>query len=152
MNCAILTISDTRTAGTDTSGAIIRELLLAAKHAVLECEIVPDEPDRIRERVLRFCNDVAIQCLLLTGGTGISVRDITYEVLDPLLDKRLDGFGELFRMLSFQEIGPSAMLSRALAGTRGKTLIFSMPGSTPAVRLAMDRLILPTIQHAASLL
>src|SRR5205823_2851177 len=115
-------------------------------------QIVPDEPQQIREWILRFCNNTTIQCLVLTGGTGISPRDNTCEVLASLLDKRLDGFGELFRTLSFQEIGPSAMLSRALAGTRGSTLIFSTPGSTAAARLAMDRLILPVLQHAVSLL
>ncbi len=147
--CAIITVSDTRTPETDTSGALIREGLESAGHRVLRCDVVPDDPARVGDRVMTLCKDGACQAVLLSGGTGLAPRDSTYEAVATLLDKRLDGFGELFRMLSFAEVGPAAMLSRAVGGVRGSTLIFSMPGSTAAVRLAMDKLILPQLGHLA---
>jgi len=152
VRCVILTISDTRTESTDSSGALIRERLESAGHVVLAQEVIPDEPSRITEHIAIWCGAGHCDALLLTGGTGIAPRDETFEAVAALLEKTLDGFGELFRMLSFQEIGPAAMLSRAVAGVRGSTVVFSLPGSTPAVRLALDRLILPELGHIVALL
>jgi len=145
--CAVLTVSDTRTADTDQSGGIIRETLGWRGHGVSAYEIVPDEPERIRKLLQEWINRADIQAILMNGGTGIAGRDTTYDVVTSLLDKRLDGFGELFRMLSFAEIGAAAMLSRAVAGVSQSTVIFTMPGSTNAVRLAMEKLIGPEIAH-----
>jgi molybdenum cofactor biosynthesis protein B len=150
--CAILTISDTRTPQTDESGALIRARLEAAGHRIQDYDVLPDDPQRVRRRVTETCERRECQVVLLSGGTGIATRDSTYEAIGGLLDKKLDGFGELFRNLSFQEIGSAAMLSRAVAGICNGTAVFSMPGSTPAVRLAMDRLILPELGHVAALL
>ena len=150
--CAVLSVSDTRTAETDKSGALIRERLESAGHRIISHEIIPDDPSRVRDRVSTLCGERLCQAVLLTGGTGLAPRDTTYEAVTSLLDKRLDGFGELFRALSFQEIGSAAMLSRATAGVCGSTLVFSLPGSTGAVRLAMDRLIVPELGHLAWLL
>ena len=145
--CFVLTVSDTRTPDTDTSGRAIRELLAAAGHSVAAHAIVRDDPAQVREQVLACCRDTAIQVIVTTGGTGITSRDGTYEAVDDLLDKRLDGFGELFRALSFQEIGSAAMMSRATAGTVQGKVIFVLPGSENAVRLAMTRLIVPELSH-----
>lgn len=150
--CAILTVSDTRTPDNDTSGALIRNRLESGGHRVVSYEIIPDEPGQIRDRVMTLCEDPGIQVVLVTGGTGLAKRDTTYEVLDALFEKRLDGFGELFRMLSYGEVSAAAMLSRATAGVSQATAVFSMPGSTGAVTLAMDKLILPEIGHIAALL
>jgi len=145
--CFVLTVSDTRTAETDTSGRAIRELLEASGHRVSGHAIVRDEPSQVRAQVLAQCADAATQVIISTGGTGITSRDGTYEVVNELLEKRLDGFGELFRMLSYEEIGSAAMMSRATAGsTRGK-VVFVLPGSENAVRLAMTRLIVPELAH-----
>ena len=152
VDCGIVTVSDTRSPDTDTSGALIRELLTTGGHRVVGYEIVPDEPAGLRERVSAFCTSGTCQAVILTGGTGLAPRDTTYETLAALLDKRIDGFGELFRMLSYREIGPAAMLSRAVAGVFRGTVVFSLPGSTAAVRLAMERLILPQIGHTVWLL
>jgi molybdenum cofactor biosynthesis protein B len=149
--CAVVTVSDTRTKETDASGKVIIERLEGADHRIVRYEILPDDPARIHAHVESLCGS-ACQVVLITGGTGLAPRDTTYEAIASLLEKRLDGFGELFRMLSFEEIGAAAMLSRAVAGVRGQTAIFSMPGSTGAVRLAMDRLILPVLGHIVSLL
>jgi molybdenum cofactor biosynthesis protein B len=150
--CAVLTVSDTRTEATDESGRLIRERLTGAGHRVVRHEIVRDELVQVRSLVEAICAEQAVQAVLLTGGTGIAVRDTTFEAVAPLLEKRLDGFGELFRMLSFRDIGAPALLSRAVAGVRERTVIFVMPGSTAAVRLAMDELILPVLGHTAGLL
>lgn len=150
--CAVVTISDTRTAETDTSGALIRDRLESAGHRVLHSEITADEPDVVRRRVISWCSDPKCQAILLTGGTGIALRDTTIEAIADLLEKSLDGFGELFRLLSYEEIGAAAMLSRATAGVRDATVIFAMPGSTAAVRLAMDKLILPELGHIVALI
>ena len=147
VGCFVLTVSDTRTADTDTSGRAIRELLAAAGHTVSGHAIVRDEPAQVREQVLTQCRGAATQVIITTGGTGITSRDGTYEAVAGLLDKRLDGFGELFRALSFQEIGSAAMMSRATAGTVSGKVIFVMPGSENAVRLAMTRLIIPELTH-----
>ena len=145
--CFVLTVSDTRTPDTDTSGRAIRELLAAAGHEVSGDAIVRDEPAQVRDQVLDRCRDAATQVIITTGGTGITSRDGTYEAVDGLLEKRLHGFGELFRMLSFQEIGSAAMMSRATAGTVQGKVIFVLPGSENAVRLAMSRLIIPELAH-----
>ena len=145
--CFVLTVSDTRTEDTDTSGRAIRDLLTAAGHGVSGHAIVRDEPTEVRDQVRTRCHDTATQVIITTGGTGITSRDGTYEAVDGLLEKRLDGFGELFRMLSFQEIGSAAMMSRATAGTAQGKVIFVLPGSENAVRLAMTRLIIPELAH-----
>ncbi len=151
VRCAVVTVSDTRTRETDKGGPLIVDRLKAAGHQLVGYEILPDSPVIIRQHIEYLCAK-GCDAVILTGGTGIAPRDTTYEALLPLIEKKLDGFAELFRMLSFEEVGPSALLSRALAGTRGKTLIFSLPGSPNAVQLAMDRLILPVLPHAAALL
>jgi molybdopterin adenylyltransferase len=147
VGCYILTVSDTRTVDTDTSGHAIRELLESAGHSISGHTIVLDEPDAVAALVERAIGDPATQVIITTGGTGISSRDGTFEAIDRLLDKRLEGFGELFRMLSFTEIGAAAMLSRATAGTASRKAIFVLPGSENAVHLAMTRLILPELGH-----
>lgn len=147
--CAVITVSDTRTEADDASGRLMRDLLAAAGHAVEYYTIVKDEPDQIRTTLKNLAGSGRIQAVLVNGGTGIAGRDSTFEAVVGLLDKRLDGFGELFRMLSYQEIGAAAMLSRAVAGTFAGMAIFSTPGSTPAVRLAMEKLVLPELAHVA---
>ena len=145
--CYVLTVSDTRTPETDTSGRAIRELLEGAGHAVTGHAIVKDEPLQVAAAVRQQLGDARTQVIVTTGGTGVSSRDGTYEAINTLLEKRLDGFGEIFRMLSFQEIGAAAMMSRATAGTAARKAIFVLPGSEHAVRLAMTRLILPELGH-----
>jgi molybdenum cofactor biosynthesis protein B len=150
VRCAVVTVSDTRTESTDTSGRAIAALLTAAGHQVVSAQIVRDDPDQVREvlqKHLGLAESAAPQVVILTGGTGITSRDSTFEAIDGLLDKRLDGFGELFRMLSYQEIGAAAMLSRATAGLSSGRIIISLPGSEKAVRLAMERLLLPELGH-----
>jgi len=147
VTCFVLTVSDTRTLGNDASGQSIASLLEQAGHTVSGRAAVRDEPEDvarvIREQIGR--NDAKV--IITTGGTGISTRDSTYEAVTALFDKRLDGFGELFRMLSFQEIGAAAMLSRATAGIASRCAIFMLPGSPAAVKLAMEKLILPELGH-----
>ncbi|HET8521598.1 MAG TPA: MogA/MoaB family molybdenum cofactor biosynthesis protein [Thermomicrobiales bacterium] len=147
VRCAVLTVSDTRTPDTDRSGQTIKDLLSEHGHAVAGYEIVPDEPDAIRRLLDQWIADPNIAAILSNGGTGIARRDTTYDVINGLLEKRLDGFGELFRALSFAEIGSAAMMSRAVAGSRQGTFIVAMPGSTNAVRLAMEKLVLPELSH-----
>jgi len=147
ISCAIVTVSDTRTPETDAGGDLVAELLIAAGHAVINRDIVPDEPSRLRPLLESLCSDADIGAVLLTGGTGISRRDQTYEVVRDLLDKELSGYGELFRMLSYQEIGAAAMMSRAVGGIVGRTVVLTMPGSPAAVRLAMEKLIVPELSH-----
>jgi molybdenum cofactor biosynthesis protein B len=146
IRCGVITISDTRTPETDTSGAAIRAALEQQAHHILRYEIVRDEPRQIVDLV-RALTDASCQVIITNGGTGIAKRDSTFEAIDGLLEKRLPGFGELFRMLSYEDIGPAAMLSRATAGTYAEALIFCLPGSTAAVRLAMDKLIIPELPH-----
>lgn len=146
-NCYILTISDTRTEATDASGRAIFDLLWAGGHQVAGRKIVRDEPDQVRAAINDQLASPNVQVVITTGGTGITSRDTTFETIDALLEKRLDGFGELFRMLSFQEIGSAAMLSRACAGVVQKKVIISLPGSENAVRLAMTKLVLPELGH-----
>jgi molybdenum cofactor biosynthesis protein B len=147
--CAILTVSDTRTPETDTSGRAIRERLEAAGHRVVHYAIVKDEPDQILGLLDGIVRATDAQAILVSGGTGISHRDTTYDAIAARLQKTLPGFGELFRMLSFEEIGAAAMLSRATAGVYLGRLLFSIPGSSNAVKLAMDRLIVPELEHLA---
>jgi molybdenum cofactor biosynthesis protein B len=151
VGCAILTVSDTRTPDTDTSGALIRDLLVAAGHRVLAHAILPDEPERVRGHVEGWLADPAVEAVLVNGGTGLAPRDTTYEAIAGLLEKRLDGFGELFRVLSYEQIGAAAMLSRAVAGVARATVVASMPGSTAAVELAMTKLVIPEIGHMVKL-
>ena len=141
----VLTISDTRTEATDTSGAAIVEALTAAGHTVTGRKILRDDPAPVASAVRGAT--VSADVIITTGGTGITSRDSTYEAIAQLFDKRLDGFGELFRMLSYEQIGAAAMLSRACAGTIRKAAVFLLPGSEKAVRLAMEKLILPEIGH-----
>jgi molybdopterin adenylyltransferase len=145
--CFVLTVSDSKTHETDTSGALIRELLAGAGHRVAGHAIVKDEPAEVTAMIERGCGDPAVEAFILTGGTGISSRDSTYEAVEALLDKRLTGFGELFRYLSYQEIGAAAMLSRAQAGVVRGRILFSLPGSPDACRLALEKLILPELGH-----
>ncbi len=147
IGCFVLTISDSKTPATDTSGALIRELLTRAGHTIAGQVIVKDEPAQVTAVVREACGNPAVQAFVLTGGTGVTSRDSTFEAVEALLDKRLTGFGELFRLLSYQEIGAAAMLSRAQAGVvRGRAL-FSLPGSPNACRLALDKLIVPELGH-----
>ena len=150
--CAVLTASDTRTPDTDTSGQRIHTLLRAAGHHVAAYVILPDDPGRIGVQLDAWLADATVQAVLVNGGTGLAPRDTTYEAVVSRLEKRLDGFGELFRMLSFAEIGAAAMLSRAVAGVGRGRFIASVPGSTAAVELAMTRLIVPQLGHIVALL
>lgn len=145
--CGVLTVSDSRTWETDTGGQLITTELESAGHAVVIRDIVRDDPGEIHRLLTSWLDRDDLQVVLTTGGTGISSRDTTIEVVAALLDKRLDGFGELFRMLSFEQVGSAAMLSRALAGLSGETFLFAMPGSPKAVDLALEKLILPELPH-----
>jgi molybdenum cofactor biosynthesis protein B len=147
IGCFVLTVSDTRTPDTDTSGRAIRELLHAQGHTIAGSAIVRDDPPQVTATIEQRFSDDATQVIITTGGTGITSRDGTFEAVDRLFEKRLEGFGELFRMLSFSEIGAAAMMSRATAGTVKRKAIFVLPGSENAVRLAMTRLILPELGH-----
>ncbi|MDP8951372.1 MAG: MogA/MoaB family molybdenum cofactor biosynthesis protein, partial [Actinomycetota bacterium] len=137
---AVLTVSDTRAPETDTGGNIIVELMHEAGHEIVHREIVRDDPPRIKEFLERFVADEGVDAVITTGGTGISARDTTYEVVSHMIDKKLDGFGEIFRVLSYEEIGAAAVLSRAVAGAAGSKFVACLPGSTNAVRLAMEKL------------
>jgi molybdenum cofactor biosynthesis protein B len=147
LDLAVLTISDTRTRETDTSGALIVELAGAAGHRVRDRQIVPDEPEAIRPLLLEYGRRDDLHAVLITGGTGISARDQTFETVSALLSKPLPGYGELFRMLSYAEIGPACMLSRAVGGLMGRLAVLVMPGSRAAVQLAMTKIILPELPH-----
>ena len=147
VRCFIVTVSDTRTETTDTSGRAIADLLTAAGHVVSGRTIVKDEAELVRGTLERQLANADVQAIITTGGTGITARDSTYEVVSGLLQKRLDGFGELFRMLSFEQIGPAAMMSRACAGIVAGHIVISLPGSEAAVRLAMERLVIPELGH-----
>ena len=149
VRCFVLTISDTRTEATDKSGDAIVEMLTAAGHQVLGRAIVRDEPHDVARVISERLADAETQVVISTGGTGLTSRDSTYEAIDALLEKRLDGFGELFRMLSYQEIGPAAMLSRATAGTARGKFIAALPGSEAAVRLGLGKLLIPELGHIA---
>lgn len=144
---AVITFSDTRTEANDTSGQAIRDLIAAAGHHVARYALVKDDPEQIGSEVRAALDDATVAVVVTNGGTGIALRDNAYETITKLLDKRLDGFGELFRMLSYEQVGAAAMLSRAVGGiSRGK-VVFALPGSTKAVRLGMDALIVPQASH-----
>jgi molybdenum cofactor biosynthesis protein B len=147
-----LTISDTRTEADDLGGRVLRESLAAAGCVVLRHAIVTDDPDRIRAAIEEAIKVDLADAVVTTGGTGIAPRDQTYEVVDALCEKRLDGFGEAFRRLSWQEVGARAILSRAVAGTRGRTVLVALPGSVNAVRLAVSRVLAPVLPHMVALL
>lgn len=151
VRAAVLTVSDTRTLQDDTSGALAIDLLREAGHAITTRAIVKDDRHAIvaaiRDAIAEGC-----ELVLLTGGTGIAPRDVTYEAVTSLLDKTLDGFGEAFRRLSWDEIGPRAMLSRAVAGSCGSAFVVALPGSTKAVRLGVEQVLLPIVTHAVGLL
>jgi molybdenum cofactor biosynthesis protein B len=147
LNLAIMTVSDTRTAETDTSGALIISMAEAAGHRIVERVIVPDEPDRMTPLLRGFASRTELHAILITGGTGISPRDQTYETVSALLTKPLPGYGELFRMLSYAEIGSACILSRAVGGLIGPVVVLVMPGSRAAVELAMSKIILPELPH-----
>lgn len=142
--CAVITVSDTRTIETDRSGQLIQQLLTQAGHTIAYSAIVPDEPDQIRAQIANLPN---LDAVILNGGTGIAPRDTTYDAIEQLLEKTLPGFGEIFRALSYAEIGSRAIASRAIAGVYANRLIFSLPGSSNAVKLALEQLILPEIVH-----
>jgi molybdopterin adenylyltransferase len=147
VGCFVLTISDSKTPETDTSGALIRELVTAAGHRVTGHAIVKDEPEQVAAVIRSGCAAPSVEAFILTGGTGITSRDSTYEAIEALLDKRLSGFGELFRMLSYEEVGAAAMLSRAQGGVVQGRVLFSLPGSPNACRLALEKLIIPELPH-----
>jgi molybdenum cofactor biosynthesis protein B len=144
---AVLTISDTRTPENDTGGDTIEELMRGAGHEIVERRIVTDDAARIRTEIVNLLARPDADAVITTGGTGISARDTTYEVVDRMIEKKLDGFGEIFRALSFEEIGAAAILSRAVAGTVGTKLVACLPGSRNAVRLAVEKLLVPEISH-----
>lgn len=147
VRCFVLTVSDTRTDQTDASGRAIVDLLEEAGHVVAGRKIVRDDPDQVLAVIQGQLDDPSLQVVITTGGTGITARDSTYEAIDMLIEKRLNGFGELFRMLSYHDIGPAAMMSRATAGTIRGRIIVSLPGSEAAVRLALTKLLLPELGH-----
>ena len=147
VRCAVITVSDTRTLETDRGGQTIIRLLTEAGHPIVAREIIPDEPDTMTTLVKQIVVSKQTEVILMTGGTGISPRDQTFETIDSLCDRVLPGYGELLRWLSYQEIGASAMLSRALAGVIGDVVVLTMPGSPNAVKLAMQKLILPELGH-----
>jgi molybdopterin adenylyltransferase len=148
INCKIITVSDTRNKDTDKSGKLMIELLEQSGHQITDYVIVKDEAIPIQDEILKGCNRADIDAILINGGTGIAKRDVTIETVKSLLDKEIVGFGELFRMLSYQEdIGSAAILSRAIAGVVNNRAVFSTPGSTGAVKLAMNKLILPELGH-----
>nr|WP_199316859.1 MogA/MoaB family molybdenum cofactor biosynthesis protein [Chroococcidiopsis sp. [FACHB-1243]] len=147
VSCAVITVSDTRSPETDKSGRRIEQLLVAARHTVGFYAIVKDEPEQIQSQIESFSQRVDLDVAIFNGGTGIAPRDTTYDAIASLLEKTLPGFGELFRYLSYQDIGSRAIASRAIAGVYQGKLIFSLPGSTNAVQLAMEKLILPELTH-----
>jgi molybdopterin adenylyltransferase len=147
VSCAVITVSDTRTRETDRSGQLIQQLLEQSGHTIAHYAIVPDEPDQIRAQL-----DTNVDAIILSGGTGIAPRDTTYDAIEQLLEKTLPGFGEIFRSLSYADIGSRAMASRAIAGIYSGKLIFSLPGSSNAVKLAVEKLILPELVHLVTLL
>ena len=147
VGCAVITVSDTRTLATDRGGPLIAERLAAAGHEVVAREIVPDEPATMRAILKNLGDRADVDAILMTGGTGVGRRDQTFEPVSGLLEKSLPGYGELFRMLSFEQVGPAAMLSRAIGGLMAGKILLTMPGSPAAVQLAMDRLIVPELGH-----
>lgn len=144
---AIVTVSDTRTLETDTGGALVEEILLAEGHPVVSRRVVPDEADAIAAALRELLEHEEVRAVVLTGGTGVAPRDVTPDAVEPLLERLVPGFGELFRMLSYEEIGSAALLSRALAGLARGRAVFVLPGSRGAVRLGMQKLVVPELGH-----
>ena len=147
VRCAVITVSDTRTLENDRGGEMLSTSLSGAGHQVVRREIVPDDPAKIHPLVASLADAATMDAVLVTGGTGIAARDQTYETISQMLTKSLPGYGELFRMLSYADIGPAAMLSRTIGGVIGPVVVLTMPGSPAAVRLALDKLILPELAH-----
>ena len=147
IGCMVITCSDTRTSDTDTSGQLIHKLLKEHGHNVAAYHVVKDEPTQIKDRIAEGLVNEAVHAIIINGGTGISKRDSTFEAVDAMLEKRLVGFGEIFRYLTYMEIGSPAIMSRATAGILNGRILFSTPGSENAVRLAMEKLILPELSH-----
>ncbi|WP_013320321.1 MogA/MoaB family molybdenum cofactor biosynthesis protein [Gloeothece verrucosa] len=147
LKCAVITVSDTRTRESDRSGQLIEQLLQQAGHQIEFYSLIPDEPQQIQAQLTLLSTRPEIEVVIFNGGTGIAPRDTTYDALVQLLEKTLPGFGELFRWLSYQEIGSRAIASRAIAGIYRQKLIFSLPGSTNAVKLALEKLIIPEVVH-----
>jgi molybdenum cofactor biosynthesis protein B len=147
VNCAVITISDTRTFDTDISGKIAQEMLLNAHHKVTHYDIIKDEPEQIKSLLINLASHQQLNCIIFTGGTGISSRDNTYDIISQMLEKTLSGFGEIFRYLSYQEIGSRSIASRATAGLYNGKIVFSLPGSTNAVKLGLEKLIIPELTH-----
>jgi molybdenum cofactor biosynthesis protein B len=143
----VVTVADTRRTGTDTGGRAIVELLTATGHRIVGRSLVPDDPEQLRDAIGRHLANPDVQVIITTGGTGITSRDCTFEAVNSMLWKRLDGFGELFRMLSYEQIGSSAMMSRALAGIVAGRILVSLPGSEAGVRLALEKLLIPELGH-----
>lgn len=152
LSCAVITVSDTRTPETDRSGQLMKTKLEENGHQILDYMIIPDEPEQIIQEVSRLGKIEELAVILCNGGTGIAPRDITYDALVTLLEKTLPGFGELFRYLSYQEIGSRAIASRAIAGVYQNKLVFSLPGSSNAVKLGLEQLILPELIHLVTYL
>ena len=150
IGCFVLTVSDTRDESTDQSGQLIKNLLAEHGHRMAGYRIVKDEPVEIESLLKQMLKNSEVEAVIVNGGTGIAPRDGTYEVIDRFLDKRLDGFGEIFRFLSYQDIGSAAIMSRAVAGSAQGKVLISLPGSRGAVELAMRRLILPELGHLVS--
>ena len=147
MSCAVLTISDSRTERDDESGKLIRQKLSQSGHRVMFYSILKNEADSIKKKIHELLRQQELQVIITSGGTGVSHRDITVETIAPILEKKLDGFGQLFRFLSYQEIGTAAIMSRAFAGVAQRKVILCLPGSPGAANLAMDKIILPEIGH-----
>ncbi|NWF72517.1 MAG: MogA/MoaB family molybdenum cofactor biosynthesis protein, partial [Nitrospirae bacterium] len=147
IGCMVITCSDTRTLETDTSGQLIRKLLEEQGHTVAAYHLVKDEPAQIKDRIQEGLSNKSVQAIIINGGTGISSRDSTFEAVDAMLEKRLVGFGDIFRYLTYQDIGSPAIMSRATAGIIKGRVLFSTPGSENAVKLAMEKLILPELGH-----
>jgi len=152
VHCAVITASDTRTAETDTSGKKIKDLLTEKRHPVVSYQILKDEPSQIATAVRAVLDRPDVDAIIINGGTGIAPRDTTFEAIQELLEKEISGFGELFRMLSYQDIGSAAMMTRATAGVAKGKVVISLPGSTAAVELGMTKLILPELGHMLFLL
>ena len=143
---AVITVSDSRAEAEDESGKLIRKRMEEAGHQLVSYRLLKNDLAAIRRDVIELI-EAKVECIVTTGGTGLSPRDMTVEAVTPLLDKSVGGFGELFRHLSFQEVGTAALMSRATAGSARGTIVFCLPGSTKAVRLALERLILPELKH-----
>ena len=150
IGCFVVTVSDTRDETTDESGQLIKSLLAAEKHRLAGYRIVKDEPAEIKALLREALADKQVEAVIVNGGTGIAPRDGTYEVVVGLLDKTLEGFGEIFRYLSYQDIGSAAIMSRSVAGSAQGKVLISLPGSKGAVKLAMEKLILPELRHMVS--